>query len=1109
MLVLVWGALAWCSYRHVVGDLVGQWRLNASYSHGPIVLPIAIWLLWMRRSSMPSVQKPWLGALALLVAAHCLLWLGGYFYLPALERWSLPLALSAMIGLLAGRPMLRWSLPGVCFLAFMIPLPFQLEMLATQCLQSASAWGGCYLLGLTQTFAITDGYTVTTASGGVGITKDCSGLRMTVAVAALGYVITVLSQRVRGRERAPGRARGRWQSVGHAAVEFGTVMLAVVPVAIVANAARIAIVAWVADRYQDDATTGWTHEIVDWLVLPFCAMLFFALRAWIASAAEMLRTLGSPSTAWRQWGKVGFRLAGVPAVLAGMALLTIGHHAALRDRLANQTLSAARDHESNADWDQAASCYGRLLTLQPWRVEPRYRYAWVLLQDAETADERMRAFDQLAAVLNQSPGHLPALRSHLELALDFDLADPALRSAARLSAAAPTDVAAQRLCMEAELRFSAVADSEWSLQRFNRSMEHLGPATDWRDRLAMAIAQYCCDHPDSIDRRRASEFAPAITRAAGQIDTAPAYFQAWRFAHLFGTDAPSIELARSRIDGDCPPHVAYRIYLASARDAGLENRGDDVKRLLWKAIEQRPEDHAAYVILGDVYASGAQRSQRQWPQATAAYLRAWRLAGNRPLDLGVKLAEALLQSDRHQESAHLVAQLVADDNHAFHAASRPLRIRLMLVQARLDLHAGRHDDALATIQRCQTLVAMHASSSAKSARRRQTLQSLQLQCLVRLGRYGDAARVFESRAAESAHMAESDRAADQWTAAARAWRSDGNRPAAEDCYRSAVAAAGRDGQLWLEFVSLLHDRYGPGGAIEEIRWRQQRHGQTAPPADQLLAQAWEMVGRSDQAIGHYRSAAEQDVQDVAALAIALARHGRAEEAVTLVAAPGWAVDASLRAHTAAVVGVSAVELSPSLAARLEPIIRGGQSRAIGDTTLLTAIVDWYTRRQRPAAAMELLDRAVTADPQNVIAANNLAMLLADQAGDGPRTQPRSRALKLIDHVLEQTGPQPAFLDTKGWILVQMDRADEALPLLKQAADASDPTDPITHLHLATAYLAVGNRDRANDSFNVARSGAIRQNQLNHSERQAWTQLQNTLMQPTEMTAQAPGDRSAS
>ncbi|MEO1983389.1 MAG: tetratricopeptide repeat protein, partial [Fuerstiella sp.] len=154
----------------------------------------------------------------------------------------------------------------------------------------------------------------------------------------------------------------------------------------------------------------------------------------------------------------------------------------------------------------------------------------------------------------------------------------------------------------------------------------------------------------------------------------------------------------------------------------------------------------------------------------------------------------------------------------------------------------------------------------------QNIETLQAQCLVQLGRYSDIARLFEERAGRV------DSSPDQWTAAARAWRTANNASAASRCYRNAIFRLGSYSEVWLEYVHLLKVTSGIDEAAGEVAYRDRHADQEPPIADTVLAQAWEIVGQSDRAITHYRSAAKRNAHDVAALAIALARQGRTQDA---------------------------------------------------------------------------------------------------------------------------------------------------------------------------------------------------------------------------------------
>ncbi len=155
-----------------------------------------------------------------------------------------------------------------------------------------------------------------------------------------------------------------------------------------------------------------------------------------------------------------------------------------------------------------------------------------------------------------------------------------------------------------------------------------------------------------------------------------------------------------------------------------------------------------------------------------------------------------------------------------------------------------------------------------------------------------------------------------------------------------------------------------------------------------------------------------------------------QDAVALVVDEQWTVSTSIRAHTAAMVGVCADDPSAASRETIMQIVEEGVTAAADDVTLLLAAVEWYTKCHASSDAIDLLHRVIKVQPANVVAANNLAMLLADERREF------DQALGHIDKVLKRAGPAPEFLDTKGWILVQMNRAPEALPWLTKAAERS-------------------------------------------------------------------------
>ncbi len=95
------------------------------------------------------------------------------------------------------------------------------------------------------------------------------------------------------------------------------------------------------------------------------------------------------------------------------------------------------------------------------------------------------------------------------------------------------------------------------------------------------------------------------------------------------------------------------------------------------------------------------------------------------------------------------------------------------------------------------------------------------------------------------------------------------------------------------------------------------------------------------------------------------------------------------------------------------------------------------------------------NPKALVAANNLASLLADQKGD---PQSLDRALALSKE-FEASAPNPYFLDTLGWVHLKLGHQDEALRIIQQAA-AKAPDHPVLNYHLGMAHFKAGHTAEA-------------------------------------------------
>lgn len=126
-----------------------------------------------------------------------------------------------------------------------------------------------------------------------------------------------------------------------------------------------------------------------------------------------------------------------------------------------------------------------------------------------------------------------------------------------------------------------------------------------------------------------------------------------------------------------------------------------------------------------------------------------------------------------------------------------------------------------------------------------------------------------------------------------------------------------------------------------------------------------------------------------------------------------------------------------------------------DPVVLLPIADYWIVRGRADRAIPLYRRGLAQDPDNFTFQNNIAMLLSSVEKN------HTEAINVIDKALETRLDNVTLLDTKGMILMNAGRWDEAVPVLERAVILSCQ-GPIYMLHLAKALDMDGQEGRSRD-----------------------------------------------
>jgi tetratricopeptide (TPR) repeat protein len=323
-------------------------------------------------------------------------------------------------------------------------------------------------------------------------------------------------------------------------------------------------------------------------------------------------------------------------------------------------------------------------------------------------------------------------------------------------------------------------------------------------------------------------------------------------------------------------------------------------------------------------------------------------------------------------------------------------------------------------------------------------------------------------------------------------RGDAGWPTARRLLAELVAGpAGDPGHLaHFAQVLLTHGRVGEAGeCIAKLARREAERGAGvgALGSTELKARALEARGRKDEAyalLRRYAEASDGGPRRRLAFAGFLARWQRLSEALD------QCEKASRAGAPAELVGGAAVAMLRSgrptarQCDRVQALLEAALAKQPASPVLLVQRADLEDVRGKYDRAEKLYRAALAADPNNVMALNNLAWLLAQRAGKG------DKALPLIERAIELLGPRPDLLDTRALVYLAQGRAREAVADLERATH--DAPTAARYFHLARALNTDHRSGDARAAFRKAKDAGLALKRLHPIDRVAYRKIAGEL-----------------
>lgn len=245
-------------YWPVLVPLIRQWYGDSNYSHGFLIPIMSAYFAWQRRAELGRVVPepswwglfPTLGGLLLLAIGQ----VGAELFL---QRVSLVVVIAGLVFLVLGARVLRLLSFPLAFLLFMIPIPALVLNAVALPLQSFAAQAATSCLVALEIPVLREGHIIVLPHTSLEVAEACSGIRSLMSLLALSTAYAYFTQHVLWK---------RW-----------VIVAAAIPVAIVANAFRVAGTGVLAHYIGDEAAQGFYHDFSGWLVFVVAFLLLLMI----------------------------------------------------------------------------------------------------------------------------------------------------------------------------------------------------------------------------------------------------------------------------------------------------------------------------------------------------------------------------------------------------------------------------------------------------------------------------------------------------------------------------------------------------------------------------------------------------------------------------------------------------------------------------------------------------------------------------------------------------------------------------------------------------------------------------------------------------------------
>jgi len=280
LVCMVMGVLSLWPFWDGLSRMWGWWVDAPEYSHGLLIPPIAVFLIWQQKDRLERLRfkGSWWGVGLILIGGTFLV-VGELGTVYTVVQYAYLITLFGLILSFLGWPAFRLIAMPLLVLLFMIPLPqFVLANLSSK-LQLLSSQIGVFVIRSAGISVFLEGNVIDLGGYKLQVEDACSGLRYLFPLMTLGFLMAYFYK------------GALWKRIA--------LFLSSIPLTVGMNSLRIGVIGVTVEHWGIAAAEGFLHEFQGWVVFMISALLMFG-------EIVLLNRFGREGADWRQLFGVEF-----------------------------------------------------------------------------------------------------------------------------------------------------------------------------------------------------------------------------------------------------------------------------------------------------------------------------------------------------------------------------------------------------------------------------------------------------------------------------------------------------------------------------------------------------------------------------------------------------------------------------------------------------------------------------------------------------------------------------------------------------------------------------------------------------------------------------------